>query len=129
MDVDTIETSDRVAIQALYKRLAIAPTISSTEFGCTHLDNCSRRCREGGRRFHTGTWPYVGAHYGSATVDGYIARILFVAMERGGRHDPAEELAFADTQWAFRTSMEERKNPHMGGVAEIIHCSSRSRTR
>ena len=57
MDVDMSNTSDRVAIQALYNRLGITPAISSTDVRCAHLDDCSRQCKEGGRGFHTGTWP------------------------------------------------------------------------
>jgi hypothetical protein len=47
----------------------------------------------------------AGTEYSAARIMGRSARILFVAMERGGKFNPLEEPAFADTQGDFRQSI------------------------
>jgi len=118
--VDLLETGDRHAIRAVCASLGIEPTSSANSFRCPNLCSCSAAIHARSGRFHTGTWPYVGAQYGNATIRQHVARILFIAMDRGGSFDPAEEPTFADTQSSFRTAAEERINPHMGGTAQII---------
>lgn len=54
-----------------------------------------------------------------ARVSGLAAKILFVAMDRGGYGGADEEL-FADAQSAFRRAFELPQNPHMGGAALIL---------
>lgn len=120
MSTDDLETPERLATRELYERLGIVPASVADDFRCPNLADCSRLSRARGARFHTGTWPYVGPEYGRAVIRGRRVRILFVAMERGGSHDPSEELAFKQTQYNFRVAAEERSNPHMGGVAEIM---------
>lgn len=111
---DTIETPFRASIQALYRRAGIVPTRSG--FGCCSLPACSER---GQLILHTGNWAFVGSNYGQAKVGGYSARILFVAMDRGG-HGGADDESFPDTQASFRRSIELPKNPHMGGLALLL---------
>ena len=111
---DARETQYRTQIQALYLERRIVPVRNG--FRCGSLIRCS----ESGRLpLHTGNWAFVGADYGEARVDGYPARILFVAMDRGG-YGGADEEAFPDTQASFRQSIELPRNPHMGGVALIL---------
>jgi len=117
MDYDAEETQDRLNIKGLYQRLGIVPTSSLRDFRCCHVNECSTDVLRRGGRFNTGTWPYVGPEYGRATICGRPARILFIAMERGGQHEPAEELELAQTERNFRKSTEEFGNHHMAGTA------------
>lgn len=111
---DMIETAHRAAIQALYRDRKIVPVRKG--FGCASLSRCS----EGGKLdLHTGNWAFVGWDYGRAKVAGDLAKILFVAMDRGGYGGAAKE-GFPDTQESFRQSIEVPRNPHMGGVALIL---------
>src|SRR5256885_6570474 len=82
---DRTETADRMDIIDLYAARGIVPCPHGGEFRCPHAESCSMMARRHGREFHTGTWPYVGADYGKARVSGYLIRVLFVAMERGGK--------------------------------------------
>jgi len=117
---DTVGTKPRAAIRELYDRLCITPCLGLQDFRCPHLPECSPKPGRSDVPFHTGTWPYIGACYGQARVLGNLIRILFVAMERGGQYNPAEEPTFSDTQWAFRDSAENRRNPHMGGASQLM---------
>jgi uracil-DNA glycosylase len=120
VSTDNLETPERTAARELYEFLGIVPAPVMGNFRCPSLSECSRQCRDRGERFNTGTWPYIGAEYGQAVIKSCRVRILFVAMERGGSHDPSYEPAFKDTQNSFRTAAEKRTNPHMGGVAAIM---------
>jgi uracil DNA glycosylase superfamily protein len=119
-DPDTLVTTYRTVIQELYARRGILPCQQMNDFCCEHKADCSRKPPKPGLAFHTGTWPYVGALYGDARVHGTPVRILFVAMERGGKFKPSEELRFPDAQYDFRYSAEEKQNAHMGGVSQLI---------
>jgi len=111
---DEIPTPTRVQIQGLYHELGVVP--APIGFRCSNLESCS----EGGARdLITGNWAFVGAEYGRAPVGSRSARILFIAMDRGGG-GRADEESFAETQASFRSSIEAPSNPHMGGVALIL---------
>ncbi|NQT34499.1 hypothetical protein HQ587_04850 [bacterium] len=116
MDSDSQNTIIRTQIKKLYSQLKIVP--STTSFGCAHLLSCQRSGKDD-RRFHTGNWAYVGVDYGKAKIQGKQVKILFIAMDRGGYGGQVKE-EFKDTQREFRSSTEERKNPHMGGVSLIM---------
>ena len=111
---DTIETTHRTAVKALYEGRKIVPVRKG--FGCSALSDCSEHGR---LELHTGNWAFVGRDYGRAKVAGHFARVLFVAMDRGG-YGGADEEDFPDTQASFRRSIELPRNPHMGGVALIL---------
>jgi hypothetical protein len=111
---DTRKTPYRLKMQALYRERQIIP--ARTGFRCQSLDECS----ESGRlQLRTGDWAFVGAEYGKAKIEGHAARILFVAMDRGGYAGAGSEV-FQNTQASFRRSIESPRNPHMGGVALIL---------
>lgn len=113
---DDCNTSFRRQISVLYRDRGIMPDSS---FACSALEACDAPARRRGSRFDTGNWPYIGEGYGSASVAGRLAKILFVAMDRGGKGGGANE-PFEKTQYAFRHATEVRANPHMGGVAAIL---------
>lgn len=117
MDIDSQSTLLREVIKARYAKLNIIPKTHG--FGCPYLEDCSRKSKERGTKFHTGNWAYIGINYGNALIDGKNARILIVAMDRGGKGG-ADEEEFPDTQWQFRKATENPTNPHMGGVSLII---------
>src|ERR1051326_6816173 len=119
-DPDTLVTAYRNSISELYLRNGITPCEQMEDFSCAYRSKCSSKPPRPELVFHTGTWPYVGALYGNARVQGNPVRILFVAMERGGKFTPAEEKTFADTQYDFRYSAEQSQNPHMGGVSQLM---------
>jgi hypothetical protein len=120
MHIDETDNNEWLKkIQELYERLGIEPAFGGASFHCPHYEECSKHC-EIRDKFHTGTWPYVGAEYGQAIIKGHRAKILFVAMERGGKFDPSEVPTLKHTQDDFRNTAEKRKNPHMGGVAAIM---------
>lgn len=111
---DRRSTPYRTVIRNLYADRKIIPLRRG--FGCASLS----RCTEGGRvRLHTGNWASVGAEYGSAPVDGLDAKIMFVAMDRGG-YGGADEEEFEDAQKAFRIHIERPENAHMGGLLLIL---------
>ncbi len=111
---DTRATQHRAKIYALYTDRGIVPCLQG--FGCRSLALCSA---QGCCRLHTGNWAFVGSEYGQARIGGYLTRILFVAMDRGGYGDAANEQ-FVDTQASFRRHIEAPRNAHMGGVALIL---------
>lgn len=111
---DKRSTPYRTVIRSLYADRKIIPMRRG--FGCSSLG----RCTEDGRvRLHTGNWASVGIEYGSAPVDGLDARIMFVAMDRGG-YGGADEEEFEDAQKAFRVHIERPANAHMGGLLLIL---------
>ena len=81
IDADRTKTAARTAIKKLYQSQCIVPSAHQKDFRCSHLDDCSDSRSE----LCTGNWPYIGAHYGEARVSGRRLRILFIAMERGGK--------------------------------------------
>jgi uracil-DNA glycosylase family 4 len=113
IDADRTKTAARTAIKRLYQRQHILPSAHQKDFRCSHLDDCSGSRSE----LCTGNWPYIGAHYGEARVSGRRLRILFIAMERGGK---SSYESFSQTQRGFRIYAEGLKNPHMGGTAQIM---------
>lgn len=111
---DSRATPVRTQIQRLYEMRGIVPT--RIGYRCASLPQCT----EAGRiSLHTGNWVFVGSEYGSAEVSGLAAKILFVAMDRGG-YGGADEERFADAQSAFRRAIELPQNPHMGGAALML---------
>jgi hypothetical protein len=124
---DRMKTAKRMAIQRLYRKQGIQPCPSAKKFGCPQKDKCFDRADE--MEFYTGTRPYIGAHYGEAKVWGRSIRVLFVAMDRGGKGFPKR---FANTQGAFRTAAEEARlkghsNAHMGGTSQLMECLVKSK--
>ena len=111
---DLRETPHRDAIKNLYTEREIVP--SCMNFGCTSHQKCSENS---GVKLHTGNWAFVGHEYGQASINGLKAKILFVAMDRGG-YGGADKEQFPDTQKSFRGSIESPSNPHMGGVSLIL---------
>jgi hypothetical protein len=111
---DLRDTSHREMIKTLYKEREIVP--SCMKFGCASYQKCSEN---GGIKLHTGNWAFVGHEYGQASINGLKAKILFVAMDRGG-YGGADKEQFPDTQKSFRGSIESPSNPHMGGVSLIL---------
>ncbi|MGH8055981.1 MAG: hypothetical protein ACREOH_01900, partial [Candidatus Entotheonellia bacterium] len=114
IDVDSRDTPMRQAIQCLYLNLNIIPT--PQDFGCPYLHGCSRQSEIRGIQFCTGNWAYVGVDYGKGKINGKNAKILVIAMDRGG-YCEAENEKFPDTQKAFREATEYPGNAHMGGVS------------
>ncbi len=115
---DYFLTSDRAAIQDLYIRLCIVPQREG--FQCKCLPSCSNAAQ---MPLITGTWAYVGTQYGQATINRRPTKILFIAMDRGGKGGPdkrADEEIFADAQCAFRQCADTPYNPHMRGVHLIL---------
>ena len=111
---DSRDTASRASIRALYAERGIVPT--RRNFACQSL----RLCSDGAKLdLHTGNWAFVRCDYGKALVDGLPARIMFVAMDRGG-YGGADDEGFPDTQSAFRRAIQLPRNPHMGGVALIL---------
>ena len=117
LPADRASSTSRDAIRSLYHERGIEPTPSG--FGCRSLAACSATALRRNAPFATGNWAYVGVDYGRATLDGRPARILFVAMDRGGAAKANRE-PFAVTQQQFRLGAELRWNPHMGGVSTIM---------
>lgn len=123
---DRMKTTRRTAIQKVYRKQGIEPS-SRKYFGCPE-DSCPKnKCLARDRKYWTGTWPYIGAHYGEAKVLGRSIRVLFVAMDRGGKKPPERE--FADTQKVFRERTVEPQNPHMGGTSQLMGCLVESEDR
>lgn len=120
LEGDHRDTEFRRKIQQFYAENGLEPTELGESFGCKFLSDCAISCPEEGLCLHTGTWPYIGSEYGEATIYGSRARILFIAMERGGRFNPSNEPTFSHTQNAFREGAETRHNPHMGGTSQLI---------
>ena len=119
---DSLDTADRVAVRDFYRSRGIVPCHSKEDFRCPHAGECSATARRRNAEFHTGTWPYVGVDYGSASVSGHHVRVLFVAMERGGTYDLEDEPTFTNTQENFRDSAESHHNAHMGGTSQLMQC-------
>jgi len=111
---DSRVTPSRTVLRNLYVSRGIVPMLR--RFRCPSLS----RCTEGGQlQLHTGNWATVGTEYGLAPVDGLNARIMFVAMDRGG-YGGADEEAFEDAQREGRSHIERPENAHMGGVQLIL---------
>jgi signal recognition particle subunit SEC65 len=115
LSVDREMTPERRNIKRLYMRLKIAP--EEIGFECHHKKDCLSP-RGGTRFFQTGDWPYVGSEYGKAKVLGKKTRILFISMDRGGKHRTNPE--FEKTQKDFRVNCIERGNSHMGVVSLVM---------
>ncbi len=83
MNVDRLSTPTRRSLKELYRARGIVPAAQG--FACPHLRVC--RIRKDGSKvpLNTGNWAYVGHEYGRALIQGRPAKILFVAMDRGGR--------------------------------------------
>ncbi|MCX6227091.1 MAG: uracil-DNA glycosylase family protein [Bacteroidia bacterium] len=111
---DFLTTQYREAIKNLYSERKIIPTIG--EFLCERHPECESSAKV---KLYTGNWAFVGDRYGHAKIEGISAKILFIAMDRGG-HDGAANELFPGTQESFRTSIENPDNPHMGGVSLIL---------
>ncbi len=112
---DTRDTAYRRGIQDLYKCCGIVPAAQG--FACPAFQGeCSAH---GTIPLHTGNWAFVGCEYGTARINGLPIRILFVAMDRGGKGESVHE-EFADTQLSFRRSIEYPQNAHMGVVRIIL---------
>ena len=116
MDFDYKSIYFRSQIKKLYSELKI--DIPTNSFGCAHLSSCLNSINSD-RNLHKGNWAYVGVEYGNAKIQGRQVRILFIAMDRGGKNRKDEET-FAETQCSFRSSTECPKNAHMGGVSLIM---------
>ncbi|MFA5890433.1 MAG: uracil-DNA glycosylase family protein [Actinomycetota bacterium] len=110
---DERQTIQRTALRDMYAARAITP--ADDGFGCPSLKRCAGSVA---LPLNTGNWAFVGCDYGLARVGGMPAKVLFIAMDRGGRRKKAE--TFTDTQRSFRSSIETPKNPHMGGVSLIV---------
>lgn len=120
---DTRKTDSRASIQALYARRGIVP--SSADFNCRSL----HRCSESGRvNLRKGNWAYVGADYGDARIEGHAAKILFVAMDRGGAWGSDDE-PFEETQRSFRATTEVPPNPHMRGLVLTMRALTDERSQ
>jgi hypothetical protein len=102
------------------------PCQSENDFGCPHAGECSAIARLHDAEFHTGTWPYVGVDYGNARVSDRQVRVLFVAMERNGTYNLADEPTFARTQENFRYSAVVHHNAHMGGTSQLKQAPNRA---
>jgi hypothetical protein len=114
--VDSLETPDRSAIRKVYDERRITPTIARKDFRCKHRDDCCPEPPE----YCYGIWPYVGSEYGGATIMGQRARILFVAMEQGGRKEK-DMRCFEQQQQDFRTgALSPRNHTHMWGVSTVM---------
>lgn len=119
-DDDNLVTAERAAIRELYSRLRIIP--QPVDFQCVHLPSCANSAK---LPLITGTWAYAGTQYGSALIKGRPAKILFVAMDRGGwpgndGWPGADKETLAEAQYTFRQSTETPHNPHMRGVHLIL---------
>jgi hypothetical protein len=117
---DELITADRLALRTLYLQRGIVPAREG--FGCPHLSCCSVAAK---LKLITGTWAYVGTAYGQARVDGRAVKILFVAMDTGGK-DELPDPTLAAAHWAaaqcdFRCGAEKPRNPHMRGVHLILN--------
>lgn len=116
---DELMTTERVALRTLYSHRGIVPAWE--RFGCSCLSSCSAAAK---LPLITGTWAYVGTAYGQARVNGRPVKILFVAMDTGGKDDlpdPAlAEAHFSAAQCDFRCGAESPRNAHMGGVHLIL---------
>jgi hypothetical protein len=111
---DSRPTAHRTRIRQLYADRQIIPVRRG--FGCSSL----LRCSVGGSvQLHTGNWMTVGTEYGSAPVGGVPAKIMIVAMDRGG-YGGADEEGFEDAQKQGRTHIARPENPHMGGVLLLL---------
>jgi len=116
-DIDSQSTLLREVTKALYAKLNIIPKTHG--FSCPYLEDCSRKSKESGTEFHTGNWVYVGLNYGTALIDGKHARILIVAMDRGG-YGGVDEEEFTGIQREVRQATQNPINWHMGGVSLIV---------
>ena len=118
--VDSAMTCWRTKIKGRQTDLGIGSSedySSEGDFHCKHFEDCHKSISEG--HIRKGDWTYVGRQYGEASVNGKMAKVLFVAMDRTGK---ADEENFEDTQAEFRNSALKRINPHMGGVdVELVH--------
>lgn len=84
-------------------------------FCCEYFDDCNRSVEPALSEGRKGDWAYVGSHYGSASVGGKPARVLFVGMDRPGKGG-GNSLEYFRTQTEWREGARYRGNPHMGGV-------------
>ena len=123
MDWQTIDsdmTTWRTKVKDLQTNLGIGP--SEGCFHCEYFEGCNG-CKKSlppelRDILVCGDWAYVGRQYGEALIGGKRAKVLFIAMDRGGRGDPNNKVLekFEDTQWEFRDSAYDPKNSHMRGV-------------
>lgn len=113
MDIDSKNTPYRTSIKRLFSSLGIIPT-RKKDFKCRYYKQCSKPKR-------TGDWGYVGVDYGSAKISGKKAKILFVAMDRGGHAKGySKKQLFEDAQGGWHGATEKPGNAHMGGVHLIV---------
>ena len=106
------------AISRLHRDLKIEPL--PDRFGCKCYEDCrkslNKRLR---RRMITGNWPYVGASYGRAHIDGVHRRILVIGMDQGGWGE-AWGTTFHQRQGDWRAAFECPDHAHTGGTCLII---------
>jgi hypothetical protein len=115
---DEKETKYRSKLKSLYEENGITPCISG--YNCASFEKCKNFNKNSGLTLTTGNWMYIGDLYGEATISEVPVKILFVGMDRGGTGETAGE-EFSKTQYSFRNATINRPNPHMGGVATILH--------
>jgi len=70
----------------------------------------------------TGSWPYVGVHYGKALIQGKRVNILVVGMDAGGINDASTSFYKRQNEWrcAFETAIENPVSPHPTGTSLLI---------
>jgi hypothetical protein len=111
---DEMMTAERASLQNLFLKRDIVPA-QEHAFRCENKASCQAAAK---LTLITGTWAYIGTGYGQAHVGGRPVKILFVAMDTGGRGEPE---TFITTQSGFRCGAEKPTNAHMGSVHLLLH--------
>ena len=106
------------AIRRLHRELKIEPL--PDRFGCKHYEGCRKSLNKRLRRkMITGNWPYVGASYGKADIDGVHRRILVIGMDQGGWGE-AWGRTFQQRQDDWLGAFTCPDHAHTGGTSLII---------
>ena len=106
------------AIRRLHRELKIEPL--PDRFGCKYYEDCRKSLNKRLRRkMITGNWPYVGASYGRADIDGVHRRILVIGMDQGGWGE-AWGRTFQQRQDDWLAAFKCPDHAHTGGTSLII---------